>query len=127
MGGESPLLIWDATPAVVDIVAAKSPRSVALHQLEGSAIDVALQRLATMKRAKRITVRLIYQKIGAVNPEYGAATLTGVERVFELTADASAIRSDHVHLTEMLTQGNVPPGIHLVLNGELPPDAGVSH
>jgi hypothetical protein len=120
-GGEAPFFVWDATPAVVDIVTAKQPRDAALRGLEASALDVLVEREPSLKDAKRLTVRVIYQKIGAVNPAYGTATLAGVERLFELSADASAIKSEHSSLSEALAAGKVPSDVRVVVTGELPP------
>jgi hypothetical protein len=120
-GGATPLLVWDGTPAVIDIVNAKLSRDTALHGLEANAVSVAFDRLSTLKDAKRITVRLIYRKVGAVNPEYGGATLLGVERVFELQADANAVRLRHQALAGALSDGKVPAEVRIVMTGQLPP------
>ncbi len=120
-GGEEPLLVWNATPAVVDIVDAKQPRDAALHDLEASAVDVLAERAPTLKDAKRLTVRVVYEKTGAVNPAYGTATFLGVERLFELSADAATIQTSHQALADALRAGKVPAAVHIVASGVLPP------
>jgi hypothetical protein len=120
-GGDSPFFVWDATPVVVDLVNAKVSRDAALHGLEANSIDLLAEREPSLKGAKRLTVRVIYQKIGAVNPAYGTATLTGVEQVFDLSVDASTIVARHKALSKALAAGKVPSGVRIAMTGELPP------
>jgi hypothetical protein len=120
-GGESPLLVWDATPAVVDIVNAKQPRDAALHSLEVSAFGLLADRLPTLKGAKHLTVRVIYQKTGAVSPQYGGPTSQGLERFFELSVDADAIQADRQSISQALGAGTAAPQVHVVILGALPP------
>ena len=119
--GSDALLLWDATPLVADIVSEKRSRVSALRDLEAQAMQILSARAATMADAKRLTIRVLYQKTGAVSPVYGTPTLEGVERVFELTAEKDRARKNGTAYSRALSQGRVPPGLHLLQTGDLPP------
>ena len=120
-GGAAPLLLWDATPLVTTIVANKEPRPAAMRDLESQAMQILGERVRELPRAKTLTIRLIYQKTGAVSPVYGTATFEGIERVFELSASANDARMHAKQLADALGRGSVPSGIHLDVTGALPP------
>ena len=120
-GGASPLLLWDATPLVTTIVSNKQPRPVAMRDLESQAMQILGERVRALPRAKMLTIRMIYQKTGAVSPIYGTATFEGIERVFELTAPANDARSRPKQLADELARGSVPAGVRLDVSGKLPP------
>jgi hypothetical protein len=120
-GGETPLFLWDVTPAVGDIVEAKAPRESALHALEARAIDVLATQALTSKDAKRLSLRVLYLKTGATDPTYKSPTFEGIERLFEVSADADAIRERHVSLAQALGAGHIPAEVHLTVSGVLPP------
>ncbi|MBV9276958.1 MAG: hypothetical protein JOZ97_01835 [Candidatus Eremiobacteraeota bacterium] len=120
-GGDKPLLLWDATPVVTTIVSTKQPRQPALQDLESRAIQIVGQRVGSLKRAKNVTIRLIYQKTGAVSPVYGTATFEGIERLFELTVVADDARAHAKQLADALEHGTVPRGVSVNVTGKLPP------
>ena len=120
-GGSKPLLLWDATPAITAIVTNKQPRQAALQDLESQAMQILGERARSLRRAQTLTIRMIYQKTGAVSPVYGTATFEGIERVFELTAQASDARARAKQLADALEHGSVPPSIVLNVTGKLPP------
>ncbi|MBV8362954.1 MAG: hypothetical protein JO018_01675 [Candidatus Eremiobacteraeota bacterium] len=120
-GGDKPLLLWDATPVVTTIVSTKQPRAAALQDLESRAMQILGERAPSLRHAKSLTIRLIYQKTGAVSPVYGTATFEGIERLFELTASANDARSHAKQLADQLQHGSVPRGVDLNVTGKLPP------
>jgi len=79
------------------------------------------ERAPSLRHAKSLTIRLIYQKTGAVSPVYGTATFEGIERLFELTASANDARSHAKQLADQLQHGSVPRGVDLNVTGKLPP------
>jgi hypothetical protein len=119
--GAHAMVIWDATPAVAGIVSDKQPRDAAMKSLESQAMQIAGQRAPSLSDAQTITVRVVYQKTGAVNPAYGTPTFAGVERVFDLTVDAAAAKSQSAALSQALAAGNTPKGVTVQVSGELPP------
>ena len=119
--GEHALILWDATPAVVTIVDNKQPRDAAMESLESQAMQIAGERAPALTDAKTITVRVVYQKIGAVNPAYGTPTFAGVERVLDLTVDAPTAKTQSGALAKSLASGTTPKGVTLQVTGVLPP------
>jgi hypothetical protein len=120
-GGDAPLFLWDATPLVIDIVKTKRPRGAALRELEVRAVGVLADQMADEGAAKRLTVRVLYRKIGAVNPIYGTPALQGIERVFELSVDAGALRGRRQAIVQTLGDGKSSPDAQVVVSGALPP------
>ena len=120
-GGANPLLLWDATPVVTTTVANKQPRDAALRDLESQAMQILGERSGALRRAKTLTIRVIYQKTGAVSPVYGTATFEGIERVFELRAPAADARLHAKTFADSLAHGSVPRGVALTVTGKLPP------
>jgi hypothetical protein len=120
-GGTTPLLLWDATPAVTATVANKQPRDAALRELESQAMRILGEHANALKGAKALTIRVIYQKTGAVSPVYGTATFEGIERLFELTARAADARMHARELADQIARGSVPRRISLNVTGKLPP------
>lgn len=119
--GPTPLLLWDATPLVTQVVQNKQPREAALRDLESQAMQILGQHARGLKHAKSLTIRVLYQKTGAVSPVYGTATFEGVERVFELTASSADARAHAKQLAEGIARGTVPRGVRLNVTGTLPP------
>lgn len=119
--GEHALIIWDATPAVAGFVANKQTHDAAMESLESQAMQLAGQRAPSLPGSKTITVRVVYQKIGAVNPAYGTPTFAGVEHVFDLTLDASVAKTQSADLAKALAAGTTPKGVTLQMSGALPP------
>ncbi|HEX3464747.1 MAG TPA: hypothetical protein VHS78_11925 [Candidatus Elarobacter sp.] len=115
------LLLWDATPVVTRIVAEKTDRTAALQRLESSALELLAKRTTALKAARTLTVRVVYQKTGAVSPVYGTPTYEGVERVFELSGRPEDVHSKATAMERDLTAGRVPAGLHVAVSGALPP------
>jgi hypothetical protein len=119
--GANPLFLWDATAAVTAIVEKKQPREMALRELEVRALQILSARAMSVKSAKALTIRVIYQKTGAVSPIYGSATFEGVERLFELTVAPDPLRTQEKTMAQTINASKVPSGMRLVVTGELPP------
>ena len=120
-GGSHPLLIWDCTPALAEMVRNKVPGNTALSTLESQAMHIAGQRAGSLPQAKTITVRVLYEKIGSINPAYGTPTFTGIERVFDLSADAKVAKRQSDAFAKDLARGTTPKGVTVTQTGKLPP------
>lgn len=118
--GATPLLLWDATAMVTAAVASKRPREAALRDLESQAMQILGRHARALNNAKSLTIRVIYQKTGAVSPVYGTATFEGVERLFELTAPYEKVLHAK-QLADSIARGTVPSGVRLNITGTLPP------
>lgn len=114
------ILIWDATPAVVDLVSAKRGQDAALRTLESDAVAILAERAPQLK-ASKVSIRIVYQKIGAVNPAYGNATLASVERLATVSAKRDDIVKHAKDYETALTAGNVPSDVTVNVTGKLPP------
>jgi hypothetical protein len=119
--GEHPLLIWDASAVVAALTSAKTPRDRALAELESDAVNLTDARLSDLASAHDITVRVIYMKMGAVNPQYGAPTLEGVEKLLTLKASRGDLASQGSAWATQLSAQKAPQGLAVSVTGQLPP------
>ncbi len=115
------LLIWDASADVAAIVANKTSDADAKTLLERDAARVLAASLSkTDIGASSITLRVIYQKTGAVSPVYGSATFAGVERYATLRLSGRDARSDRDRWHELAGDGPLPAWFAFDVTGELP-------
>jgi hypothetical protein len=120
-GGDA-IMIWDATPVIVTIVAAKLSDEAANALLERDALrDVAKLAKSLDPDAKTVALRVTYQKIGAVNPAYGAQTFSGVERYALVTMSGADVRGDRDRWMELSDTASPPAWIRFSVTGQLPP------
>ncbi len=114
------LLVWDASPAVADLVQAKTAEPDGLHALESDALQILAARAASL-RAKRVQLRVVYTRSGAVSAVYNAATFAGVERVMVLSAARDDIASHAAAWQAAARTGAATPGLTVTVSGKLPP------
>jgi hypothetical protein len=76
--------------------------------------------LQSFGTAKTVTVRVIYQKTGAVSPEYGNASLQGVERLFAITYPVANLTTKAPAYAEAFQKGTPPEGVTVATLGKLP-------
>jgi hypothetical protein len=115
------LLIWDASSDVTAIVSNKTPDAAANAMLERDAARVLATSLDKIDRAATtITVRVIYQKTGAVSPVYGSATFAGVERYATLQVSAKDANSDRDKWREAGDAAPFPGWFAFAVIGALP-------
>ncbi len=116
------LIIWDASPEIAAIVTNKTADDAANAQLERDALRVLAQNVSRLeKSAKSVTVRVIYNKTGAVSPVYGAPTFAGVERYATLEASYKDAAADRDKWKELDPKHAVPSWIAFKVIGRLPP------
>jgi hypothetical protein len=119
---EDALVLFDASPEVAAIVSNKTPDADANDALERDALKVLALMLPKLEKStKSVTVRLTYNKSGAVSPVYGAPTFAGVERyaLLEVTYKDAAVDRDK--WKELDPKHAVPPWISFKVIGQLPP------
>ena len=115
------LLIWDASSDVTQIVANKVSDADANVSLERDAIRVLAASLNKVdKGAASITVRVIYNKTGAVSPVYGSVTFAGVERYATLTISGKDAASDRDKWRELGDATPPPAWLTYAVVGALP-------
>jgi hypothetical protein len=116
------LIIWDSSPEIAAIVTNKIADEAANNQLERDALKVLAQSLSKLeKTAKTVTVRVIYNKTGAVSPIYGAPTFAGVERYATLEVPYKFAASDRDKWKELDAKHAVPSWVTFKVIGQLPP------
>ncbi|HEY4439437.1 MAG TPA: hypothetical protein VGN14_03220 [Candidatus Elarobacter sp.] len=120
--GADALLIWDASSDVSAIVADKSSNEDAERRLQRDGLRIIVSSLGKLDAsAKTISVRIVYDKTGAVSPVYGAATLADVERYATLTVPAAAIRAHTVVWRDVEPGKALPAWVSFRVTGQLPP------
>jgi len=118
------LVIWNASPVVAAIVRSRISDAQADDMLAHDAARVLIKMLPSVNRGSRtVTVRLIYDKSGAVSPMYGGATFEGFERYALLTAPATYAASDKDHWQELKPSQALPKWFSYKVIGRLPPRA----
>ncbi len=115
------LLIWDASVDIAGIVTNKTPDADANALLERDAARVLAASLSKVdKAATSITVRVIYQKTGAVSPVYGTATFAGVERYATLKLSGKDANDDRDKWRELGDAAPAPGWFAFAVIGQLP-------
>jgi len=115
----SPVLIWDATNVVLDIVHKKMSDADANDVLERDALLAVASKSDVLKDASgTLTLRVIYNKVGALNPAYNAQTLVGIETYALATMPVQEARSD---AGARAADQKLPTWVHFSVVGKLPP------
>ena len=113
------VLIWDATPAVADLVDAKKSPDDMLRALEANAIEIMAAR-PEGRPSQGMSIRVVYQRTAALNPAYASATLQGVEKLFTIDAPrADVVKNAHAW-KDQLAGGSTPMGLTVTITGKLP-------
>jgi hypothetical protein len=116
------LLLWDASSEVSAIVSTKLSDDDANARLKRDAIRVLAASVENVsKDARSVTIRVLYNKTGAVSPAYGAATFAGVERYAEMTLSGAAFFQDRDHWRESADRTAYPRWLAFRVVGSLPP------
>ncbi len=113
------LYLWDATAYVIHLRHDRVVGLAGLHALEESALR-ALRERAQSAGTKNVVLRVLYQKTGAVDPEYGNPTFAGVEKVFTMRASRLGTLKRASEWERALAQGIAPPGLQITMTGKLP-------
>lgn len=114
------VLIWDATPRVLDLVNTKTLGDAGVRALELDALHVLEARAKTLS-APSVQLRIVYTRTGEMNPLYGTPSFAGVERVAVLAAKRNDILRDGTSWESSLKTGSVPKGLDVTVTGKLPP------
>ena len=115
------VLIWNATPVVAQIVTDRANDPVANERLERGALRAIATSLKVLVRAKTVTVRILYDKTGAVSPVYGDPTFAGVERYATITFAAARGRASASKWRGLRDTDALPPWVAFHVIGTLPP------
>jgi hypothetical protein len=115
------MLIYNASPEVASIVTSKESDADANDRLKRDALQALASKLSLLQKAKNVTVRVIYDKVGAVSPTYGSLTFSGVERYANLTMSIADARTNRDRWKDAASsQQSLPAWINFAVVGELP-------
>jgi hypothetical protein len=114
------VLIWDASPEVASLLEKKLADDKISEQLEVGAAKVLLARAKELPNARTITVKVVYERTGAVSPIYKTATLTGLERLLSVSAPRADALEHGSAWSKTLQQGTLPSGITATVTGKYP-------
>ena len=119
-GGATPEYLWNATAYVAQMTTDKLFGDPAVHALEATAVTVLADKAKTSEAAV-VSMQVIYAKTGEVSPIYRAATFTGMEHVFVVSAPRADLAKHAAEWSQQVARGQVPAGLKLDLTGKLPP------
>ena len=115
------LVILDASTDIAKFVADNAPDSAVNDGLTRDAARVLAATLQKVdKSATSITVRVIYQKTGAVSPVYGTATFAGVERYATFKMSTKDAIDDRDKWRELGDAAMIPTWFAFSVTGTLP-------
>ena len=115
------LLLFDCTRELTDLVARKADSGSMIKEIEGNAVRaMAQKRSFVQKTASTMTIRVIYNRIGAINPAYGTPTLEGVERLMTLSASTRDVAKQASHWIDDISNGQKPKGLQVTIEGKVP-------
>ncbi|HYW54203.1 MAG TPA: hypothetical protein VE826_09545 [Dongiaceae bacterium] len=112
------VLIWDATPQLVELLNAKKPSDDTLHALEADALAIMAER--AKPATETVTIRVVYNRTSEVNKAYVSATLQGVEKLFTMAAPRAEVLKNAAAWKSQLAGGSTPKGVVLTVTGKLP-------
>lgn len=118
--GANALVLWDATQAVVDAGNAQTPGDKALIALEQTALRALRDKSAVLPHSSKLTIRVLYDRTGAVSAVYHIATMEGTEHVFDLSVPRAVLLSKFDALEAEIAAGKIAPPLVLDMTGKLP-------
>lgn len=116
------LMLLDSTRELTDLAAKKTLPADEVRSIEADAVRAMVSnRKAFAKRTATVSVRVIYQHTGAVDPRYGTPTLEGVERLMTLEAPLGSIARNASRWLQDIAAGRTPgDGLHVTIEGKVP-------
>ncbi len=118
--GAVALILWDATPEVAQAVSDQTPPSELMLKLERQALQILRDKSEALSHSSTLTIRVLYEKIGAISPVYNTPTFEGDERLFELTVPRQALFTQYDKLTAAAARGEFDAPAQLNVTGTLP-------
>jgi len=115
------LLIWDCTRELASLVARKTKPEDEIKTLKTDAVRALLQnskRLA--KTATTLTVRVVYNRVGEIDPRYGTPTFQGVERLMMLEAPVPLIPKAAASWIHAIETASPTKGLTVQVTGKVP-------
>jgi hypothetical protein len=113
------VIVWQATPLIATMIAAKESDGKAFADLESQALEIIKARKAMFGEASSVSVHVLYAKTGPVNPTYKVAVFAGIERILTVTADQAALKNSSTW-PKAVDPAHLPPGVTISIDGKLP-------
>jgi len=118
--GATAIYLWDASPYVASLLKEGVTSDAGMRALEATAVSILADKASTNADARTLSIRVVYQKTGAVSPAYGTATFNGIEKVMTVSLMRDdAVRSGKQFASDVAA-GNVPSQVHIDVTGVLP-------
>lgn len=114
------LLLWDASPAVADLIAAKTASVQSLSTLESEAMQIAAQRAPQLSHAGNVTVEVFFAQTKYISPAFPDAVYAGTVRLFSISCPVAEAAQNGARYADELAHGIVPSGVNIVVSGKLP-------
>lgn len=118
--GTNALLLWDATQDLVQAGNSSNAQDKTLIHFELLALQALRQKAAVLPNSKLLTIRMLYDRTGAVSAVYHIATMEGTEHVFDLTAPRDEITMKYDALSSQISAGKIAAPAQLQITGKLP-------
>lgn len=113
-------VIWQATPEVAHLVAAKVPSADALLALENDALLIMESKKASIDpRATSVSVKVIYAQTGNLTIVHDAEVFEGFEDLLTIKATSAALDQSESWDKELAAH-RLPAGVSVQLTGVLP-------
>lgn len=118
--GTNALILWDATADVVQAGSSSNAQDKSLVHFELLALQAMRQKAAVLPNSKLLTIRMLYDRTGAVSAVYHIATMEGTEHVFDLTAPRDEVTMKYDALVSQISAGKIAAPAQLQITGKLP-------
>jgi hypothetical protein len=115
----SALLIWDASPAVGDLVIAQTTGEAGMRALEVDALTI-LAAHAAGSPARHLDLRAQYAATGIVGAAYQASTFAQATPLVVVGADRTALLANASRWQRMVASGRMPNGLSIHVLGRFP-------
>jgi hypothetical protein len=113
------LLIWDASPAVGDLMIARQTGEPGMRMLAADALDVLVAHAPSMT-ANSIAVRVQYVPTGVVGAAYNAQTFAAATPLMIVTAGRTALLKHASAWRTAVLAGQTPAGVSIERTGAFP-------
>ncbi len=114
------LLLWDASPVVADLIAAKTASPQSMATLESAAMRIAAQHASQLSHAGNVPVEVLYARTRYISPAFPNAVYAGTIRLLSITCSVAEAAQNGEHYADELGNGTVPSAVDIVVSGKLP-------
>jgi len=112
-------LVWDASPAVGDLVVARRTSDDGLRALESDGVSILAAR-AQRLHANRVELRIQYSATGVVGAAYQASTFANATQLLVLTAPRTLIAARARAWQAAIAAHRAPDGLAVRVVGAFP-------